>query len=763
MAKQTINTLKAWFQTADKPTQNQFWDWLDSFRHKDDNVLAADVDGLQELLDAKVDKKDVTEPEIWDSEEAYVYDAEQQQYVSYSNPASEDPQFKSEGFYRLLADTNAGESPETHPAKWVYQGQTMGEISIEDIVGLIEVLNEHANDIETNNKKEGITPQQANNIIENTSHRNTTNGNPHNVLKSDIELGNVNNTSDVNKPISRIQQHEFCKKINIVDIVDNLTTALSDKVLSANQGYVLKNLINNLSGSLLLQGSWDANTNTPDISGTTNTGYFWIVSTDGGTNLGGITDWKVNDWIVKTAYGWAKIDNTDKVLSVNSQIGNINLTQDDIGDGATYVRTHNDFTDTQASDIASSIHKNKSNEISTIVEKTTLADDDLFIIENSVDGSKRKVKAVNINEGGNDVSYGDENLIPFCNDPSTPGFVYNSSFNYNPSAKILSVNILNIRDSVINFSGTRVLRTKNSDIHIGEGAGSLSSAGGFNLCAVCNSGTSLTSGSGNIFLGFGTGNDITTGNDNIFIGNAAGKSNEVGNNNVYIGHGAGYYNKGTSNVFIGTSAGYNDTGSNKLIISNTASGRLIYGEFDNGKLIFNCAANLAQLKEQPTGSVDLAIATTKYVNDKVGVSFWKKLHNKLIYAEENPTLMLTANNEFSSGPYVEITSNLKYDTNGHSTDFGKIRFKKENEINYDTSGRTEFYSKNNQEIPKLAMFIDRQGNLEMNTGKAIKGIHASANGGVGITKGITFADGQSNAHTITIADGLITNWIITKP
>lgn len=147
MAKQAINTIKNWFTTGKFPTQQQFWDWLDSFRHKDDKVLAADVDGLQTLLDTKVDKKDIAAPEVWDELQAYVFDTEVQQYVSYQNPASEDPQFQVEGFYRLLDDTAAGESPETHPLKWAYQGFTLGEITINDVLGLQEELTSLQNQI----------------------------------------------------------------------------------------------------------------------------------------------------------------------------------------------------------------------------------------------------------------------------------------------------------------------------------------------------------------------------------------------------------------------------------------------------------------------------------------------------------------------------------------------------------------------------------------------------------------------------------------
>lgn len=53
MAKQTLNTLKNWFRTSLKPTQAQFWDWLDSFWHKDDKIPLDSLDGLQEELDKR--------------------------------------------------------------------------------------------------------------------------------------------------------------------------------------------------------------------------------------------------------------------------------------------------------------------------------------------------------------------------------------------------------------------------------------------------------------------------------------------------------------------------------------------------------------------------------------------------------------------------------------------------------------------------------------------------------------------------------------
>lgn len=50
MAIQTLDTIKQWFKTSSKPTQTQFWDTWDSFRHKYEKISVKDVVGIDELL-----------------------------------------------------------------------------------------------------------------------------------------------------------------------------------------------------------------------------------------------------------------------------------------------------------------------------------------------------------------------------------------------------------------------------------------------------------------------------------------------------------------------------------------------------------------------------------------------------------------------------------------------------------------------------------------------------------------------------------------
>jgi hypothetical protein len=101
---------------------------------------------------------------------------------------------------------------------------------------------------------------------------------------------------------------------------NNASLGLSD-TLYPTQAAVKSYVDSAVTGGVNIQGDWNANTNTPNISGTTTTGFTWRVSVAGSTNIGGITVWNVNDLAVKTASGWIKIDNSSSVVSVYGRQG----------------------------------------------------------------------------------------------------------------------------------------------------------------------------------------------------------------------------------------------------------------------------------------------------------------------------------------------------------------------------------------------------------------------------------------------------------
>lgn len=79
-----------------------------------------------------------------------------------------------------------------------------------------------------------------------------------------------------------------------------------------------------LESAFQLRGTWNALTNTPDltISANATPGSYYVVSVAGTTSIGGIAEWKIGDQLFVGASGdWYKIDNTDSVTSVHGRAG----------------------------------------------------------------------------------------------------------------------------------------------------------------------------------------------------------------------------------------------------------------------------------------------------------------------------------------------------------------------------------------------------------------------------------------------------------
>ena len=56
----TIETLKQWFSNLKKPTQEQFWAWLDSFWHKSEKIPMESVEGLDKLVEGTASAKQLS-------------------------------------------------------------------------------------------------------------------------------------------------------------------------------------------------------------------------------------------------------------------------------------------------------------------------------------------------------------------------------------------------------------------------------------------------------------------------------------------------------------------------------------------------------------------------------------------------------------------------------------------------------------------------------------------------------------------------------
>ena len=81
------------------------------------------------------------------------------------------------------------------------------------------------------------------------------------------------------------------------------------------------------------QSTWDAATNTPELTdGTGTKGHYYVVNVAGATDFNGISDWQVGDWIIYNGTAWEKVDNTDQVSSVAGKQGAVTLVAADTTD-----------------------------------------------------------------------------------------------------------------------------------------------------------------------------------------------------------------------------------------------------------------------------------------------------------------------------------------------------------------------------------------------------------------------------------------------
>ena len=116
-----------------------------------------------------------------------------------------------------------------------------------------------------------------------------------------------------------------------------------------------------------------------------------------------------------------------------------------------------------------------------------------------------------------------------------------------------------------------------------------------NLILGESSGAAITGGSRNVLLGNYAGLGLVNGTDNTLVGVGAGNITS-GSGNVALGYNAGQSSTGDNNVLLGKEAGFNaGTKSHTLWIENAvgdSTQALIYGEFDNDKLIFNAHTDI---------------------------------------------------------------------------------------------------------------------------------------------------------------------------
>ena len=145
------------------------------------------------------------------------------------------------------------------------------------------------------------------------------------LTKTDVNLSNVDNTSDADKPISIATQNALDNKVNI----SLLGAASGVATLGTNGKVPLTQIDDTILGQVEYMGIWNASTNTPTLPTIpTEKGHYYIVSVAGSQFS---LDFEIGDWIISNGSSWDKVDNTDSVNSVAGKTGNVTLSKSDVG------------------------------------------------------------------------------------------------------------------------------------------------------------------------------------------------------------------------------------------------------------------------------------------------------------------------------------------------------------------------------------------------------------------------------------------------
>jgi hypothetical protein len=147
------------------------------------------------------------------------------------------------------------------------------------------------------------------------------------ITKSMVGLSNVDNTSDVNKPVSTAQ----ATALNLKEDKSAKGAASGYASLDGSGKVPLTQINDVLLGSVNYKGTYNASTNVPalPVASSSNKGFYYVVSVSGTQQS---LTLKGGDWVISNGTEWGKVDNNNAVTSVNAKVGAVTLTTADISD-----------------------------------------------------------------------------------------------------------------------------------------------------------------------------------------------------------------------------------------------------------------------------------------------------------------------------------------------------------------------------------------------------------------------------------------------
>jgi len=214
MAKQDKSKLKDWFTTGKYPTQEQFWDWMDSYIHRDDQLrITANFPELDGVLQQKVDKE-VFKHHFENDNNPHNVTKQQVGLGSVDNTMDIDKpvSMATQTALDLKADKTA-------MADHLKDDQNPHKVTKQQ-VGLGKADNTADLDKPVSRETQTALYLKADRADLNRHLMNDTN--PHQVTKAQVGLGHVDDTADVNKPISTATQTALDLKADKTNLSNHL-------------------------------------------------------------------------------------------------------------------------------------------------------------------------------------------------------------------------------------------------------------------------------------------------------------------------------------------------------------------------------------------------------------------------------------------------------------------------------------------------------------------------------------------------------------
>lgn len=208
-------------------------------------------------------------------------------------------------------------------------------------------------------------------------------------------------SSGVELNVGEVVAHDLAERIKVItngggtsqSVIDTLASLQSqiNTLIPSQTGNSGKYLTTNgtstswatITGSLSYQGTWNASTNTPTLASSTGTkNYYYVVATAGSTNLNGITDWQIGDWLLFNDSVWQKIDTTDQVTSVAGKTGAVILNNVDIS-GFASIAASGTTTTLTSSSAPNYVVTGSGGQTIQLPDATTLVNGALFSFNNN--------------------------------------------------------------------------------------------------------------------------------------------------------------------------------------------------------------------------------------------------------------------------------------------------------------------------------------------------------------------------------------------